>query len=90
MNASDEPGGGSGSARGALLKALYAKYCRNEAPPQSSDEVEAELQRHLHMAELRSATLEYRLRDASDSAAAGRRAGLAENTMLLRELQVRG
>uniref|UniRef100_A0A7R9VL67 Cilia- and flagella-associated protein 57 n=1 Tax=Chlamydomonas euryale TaxID=1486919 RepID=A0A7R9VL67_9CHLO len=74
--------------RNRLLKQMYTKYCVRNTIPQAADEVGAELNRHLAMAELRSATLEYRLQEAANAATTTRRADLAENAVLLRELQV--
>jgi hypothetical protein len=57
---------------------MYTKYCVREEVPKGVDEVEAELNRHLHMAELRSATLEHRLDEIIKARACqGRTGGLA-------------
>ena len=54
--ASSEPGGKSARTRG--LEELYVKYCVNPAGVKTSQALEAELTRHVHMVELRAAVLE--------------------------------
>jgi hypothetical protein len=88
MNASEVFSAGGRSKRQELLQELYKKYCVSKEPPQSADEVEAELNRHLHMSELRSSVLEYRLKEQEKRGRVNHREDQHQNVQLLRELQV--
>lgn len=91
VNASDDRGSGprgGKSARQKLLDDLYRKYCIEGVAPQSSDEVESELTRHLHMSELRGAVLEHRLRKSEAQGKLSQRLATHDNMQLLQELQV--
>jgi hypothetical protein len=68
---------------------MYGKYVLQGAEAvKSSSQVERELVRHLHLSELHNQLAAHQLQQAGQRSAADRAALLAQNSTLLRELQV--